>query len=214
MKPKELHTIHDVIVTDYTITPIPGATGLYLHRFRPATTQTWYEFEANQVAVVKEGDRYNIGFTLASGGKRIIERSALSPSGMVSPMFSYMAAQEIAKQQYAEEREKNDRRVSHGATDDYYWGKKYAWRMFGACIAQDAFYAYLEEIGHTAVLCVTSDPDYPSSNTQSTAYAETGLEDAVKNLITSATKVGAYYKSPLYSRKFTIKGINAITHKK
>lgn len=212
MKSKELHTIHDVIVTDYTITPLPG--GMYLHRFRPATTGTWYEFEANAVPVVKEGDRYNIGFTVTPAGKKIIERSALSPSGLVNPMFSYIAAQQIAKEQYAEERGKNDRRVSHAATDDYYWGKKYAWRMFGACIAQDAFHAYLEEIGHPAVLCTTSDPDFPSSNTQSTAYAEIGLDDAVKNLIASAVKTGAYYKSPLYSRKFTIKGIKAITHKK
>lgn len=213
MKSKNLYTIHDLIVTDYTITKLPGGTAL--HQFRPATTSTIYEFEANAVPVVKEGERYNVGFTVAPDGRNIIDRSALSPSASVNPMFSYIAAQQLAGERYEEEREKNDRRVVHAATDDYYWGKKYAWRMFGACIAQPAFHAYLQEISHPSVVCVTSDPDYPSSNTESIAYAETGLEEAIKNLITSAKKTtAAYYKSPLYSKKFSIKGINAITHKK
>ena len=213
MKSRELHTIHDVIVTAYTITPLPG--GKALHRFRPATTSTVYEFEANAVPVVKEGERYNIGFTVTPDGRNVIDPSALSPSALVNPMFSYIAAQQFAEEKYDEEREKNDRRVSYSATDDYYWGKKYAWRMFCACIAQDAFISYLEEIAHPSVPCITSDPDYPQSNTQSTAYAETGLEDAARNLIASAVKVsGTYYKSPLYSRRFAIRGLNAISHKK
>jgi hypothetical protein len=213
MKSNELHTIHDVIVTDYTITKLPGGTAR--HQFRPSTTSTIYEFEANAVPVVKEGGRYNIGFTVTPDGRNVIDHSALSPSGLVNPMFSYIAAQQIASEKYDEEHEKNDRRVSHAATEDYYWGKKYAWRIFGACIAKEAFFSYLEEIHHPSVPCITQDSDYPASNTQSIAYAETGLEEAVKRLIASATKVtGAYYKSPLYSKKFAIKGINALTHKK
>jgi len=213
MKSKDLHTIHDLIVTDYTITKLPG--GKSLHEFRPATTATKYEFEANAVPVLVEGERYNIGFTVTPDGRNIIDRSALSLSSHVNPMFSYIAAQQLAGQQFEEERKKNERRVSHSATDDYYWGKKYAWRMYGACIAQPAFHAYLDEIGHPKVSCITADPDYPSSNTESFAYAETGLEDAIKNLIASAKKTtAAYYESPLYSKRFTIKGVNSITHKK
>lgn len=211
MKSKELLTIHDLIVTDYTITPLTN--GMFLHSFRPLTTATRYEFEANSVAVVKEGERYNIGYRYRDG-KNIIDRSALSLSSAVDPMFSFLAAQKIAAEQYNEERGKNDRRVTHSANDDYYWGKKYAWRMFGACIAKEAFYAYLEEIGHKAVLCITQDSDFPSSNSQSIAYSETGLEQAVEDLIRTAVKVGRYYRSPLYSREFTIKGLNALTHKK
>lgn len=87
--------------------------------------------------------------------------------------------------------------------------------MFGTVIAKGAFFEYLEEIGHPSVPCITSDPDLPYSNDASTAFKEEGLEEAIRNLVASAARVSpAYFKSPLYSKKFTIKGINALTDKK
>lgn len=213
MKSRELFTIHDLIASNYTITKL--ASGKYRHQFTPATTATVYEFEANATPVVTEGERYNIGYTVDAKGKNIIDLSALSPTSQVNPMLSFLAAQQIAKGNYAVEKAKNDQRVTHSAKDGYYWGKKYAWRMFGTVIAKEAFYQYLEEIGHPSVPCITRDPDLPYSSDPSTAYAERGLEEAIRNLIASSSKVSAaYVKSPLYSKKFTIKGINALTDKK
>lgn len=212
MKPRALHTVPDVIVTDYTITMLP--TGMFLHRFHPATTATIYEFEGNATPRLKAGSRYNIGYTVTPDGRNVVDPSTLSPAETVNPLFSFHLAKEYARQQYEVERENNDRRVTHSGTGDYYWGKKYAWRMFGACIPKTAFYAYIDEIKHPSIPCVTSEIGYPPSN--SIAYAETGLEEAVYKLITSATLVkdGPYYRSPLYSKKFVIEGINGITHKK
>jgi hypothetical protein len=212
MKPRELHTVHDVIVTDYAITRLAG--GRAIHSFHPATTATVYEFEGNESPVLKEGARYNIGYIVAADGRHIVEPSVLSPSDKIDPLLSFYVAKQYGFQQYDLERANNDQRVSHAGDDDYYWGKKYAWRMFGACIPKTAFYAYLKEIRHPAVPCVTSKEGYPPSN--STAYAEQGLEQVVFNLITSAIIVGngPYYRSPLFSKKFTIEGVSAITHKK
>ena len=213
LKSRDLFTIHDLIVSNYTINKLPS--GKYRHQFTPATTATIYEFEANQTPVVTEGERYNIGYTVDGNGRNIIDTSALSPTSLVNPMFCFMAAQQLAQATYQAEKAKNDQRVSHSATNGYYWGKKYAWRMFGTVIAQSAFVAYLEEIAHPSVPCITSDPDLPYANAQSTAYAEKGLEKAVRDLVASATKVtGAYFKSPLYTKKFSIKGLSAITDKK
>lgn len=213
MKSRELFTIHDLIASNYTITKL--ASGKYLHQFTPATTTTIYEFEANATPVVTEGERYNIGYTVDAAGRNIIDLSVLSPTSQVNPMLSFLAAQHIAGGNRVIEKAKNDQRVSHSATDGYYWGKKYAWRMFGTVIAKGAFFEYLNEIGHPSVPCLTRDPDQPYSNDKSTAYAEHGLEDAMRNLIASAVKTSAaYFKSPLYSKKFTIKGINALTDKK
>ncbi|WPU33921.1 hypothetical protein SIO17_09500 [Pseudoalteromonas piscicida] len=36
--------------------------GRFLHTFKPKTTNTLYQFEANGVAEMEEGERYNIGF--------------------------------------------------------------------------------------------------------------------------------------------------------
>ena len=213
MKSRELFTIHDLIASNYTITKL--ASGTYRHQFTPATTATVYEFEANATPVIVEGDRYNIGYLVDSAGRNIVDLSALSLTSLVNPMLSFLAAQHIAQGNRSTEKAKNDQRVTHSATDGYYWGKKYAWRMFGTVIAKEAFFQYLDEIGHPSVPCITRDPDLPYSNDHSTAYAEKGLEDAMKNLIASATKASsAYFKSPLYSKKFTIKGLNAITDKK
>jgi len=213
LKSRELFTIHDLIASNYTITKL--ASGKYLHQFTPATTTTIYEFEANATPVVTEGERYNIGYTVDAAGRNIIDLSALSPTSQVNPMLSFLAAQHIAGGNRVIEKAKNDQRVSHSATGGYYWGKKYAWRMFGTVVAKGAFFEYLNEIGHPSVPCLTRDPDLPYSNDKSTAYAERGLEDAMRNLIASAVKTSAaYFKSPLYSKKFTIKGINALTDKK
>ena len=213
MKSRDLFTIHDLIASNYTITKLTSST--YKHQFTPATTSTVYEFEANVTPVIVEGERYNIGYTVDSSGRNIIDLSALSLTSQVNPMLSFLAAQHIANGNLSVEKAKNDQRVTHSATDGYYWGKKYAWRMFGTVIAKEAFFQYLEEIKHPSVPCITKDPDLPYSNDPSTAYAEKGLEDAMRNLITSAKKVTpAYFKSPLYSKKFTIKGLNALTDKK
>ncbi|NHR06797.1 hypothetical protein HA052_16535 [Chromobacterium haemolyticum] len=213
MKSRDLFTIHDLIASNYTITKLPS--GKYRHQFTPATTATIYEFEANSTPVITEGERYNIGYVVDAAGRNIIDLSALSPTSQVNPMLSFLAAQHIAHGNHAIEKAKNDQRVTHTATDGYYWGKKYAWRMFGTVIAKAAFFEYLDEIRHPSIPCITRDPNHPHSNDKSTAYAEHSLEDAIRNLIASAVKVSpAYFKSPLYSKKFTINGINALTDKK
>jgi hypothetical protein len=213
MKSRELFTIHDLIASNYQIKKLTN--GKYLHQFTPATTGTLYQFEANATPVITEGERYNIGYRVDVRGKNIIDLSALSPTSQVNPMLSFLAAQHIAYGNKAIEKAKNDQRVNHSAIDGYYWGKKYAWRMFGTAIPKSAFFQYLDEIEHPSIPCITRDPDWPQSNDESTAYAEHGLEEAIKNLIGSATKVSAaYFKSPLYSKKFTINGINALTDKK
>lgn len=212
MKSRHLLTIHDLIASNYKITKLNS--GKYRHQFTPATTDTVYEFEANATPVVTEGERYNIGYTV-DAGRNIIDLSALSLTSQVNPMLSFLAAQHIAAGKHSIEKANNDRRVTHAATDGYYWGKKYAWRMFGTVITKNAFFGYLEEIGHPSVPCITRDPDLPYSNDKSTAYAEYGLEEAMRNLILSAGRVSpTYFRSPLYSKKFTINGINALTDKK
>lgn len=213
MKSRDLLTIHDLIASNYSILRLPS--GKYLHKFTPATTETIYEFEANSTPVITMGERYNIGYSVDSNGRNIVELSALCPSSQINPMFSFLSAQHIARGNLSIEKAKNDVRVSHSATDGYYWGKKYAWRMFGTVISKDAFYQYLDEIQHPSVPCVTRDPDLPYDHSESKAYKEEGLEEAMCNLISSATKSSAaYYKSPLYSKKFSIKGVKAITDKK
>lgn len=76
MKARTLHTVPDVIVTDYTITQL--LNGKFLHRFHPATTATIYEFEANATPRLKEGTRYNIGYVVDQTGKKIVEPSTLT----------------------------------------------------------------------------------------------------------------------------------------
>lgn len=213
MKSRNLLTTPNLIASNYTITRLED--GKYLHRFTPQSTSTEYEFCANSTPVIEEGEQYNVGYTVDSNGRNIVEVSALSKASLVNPMFSFMTAQNNAQEIYAAERAKNEQRVKHSATDGYYWGKKYAWRMFGMAIPKNAFFQYLEEINHPSVPCTTSDPDLPYANEDSIAYKEEGLQDAVMNLIASSVSVSpSYYRSPLYSKKFSINGINAITDKK
>lgn len=213
MKSRELKTIHDLIVRDYKIESI--GDGKFLHSFKPATTETIYQFIANGTPEVTEGERYNIGYYEDEVGNKIIEPSCLSKNTEVNPLLSYHYALQLSKEKHDVNRRKNDERVTHTANNGYYWGKKYAWREFGLMIPKDAFYSYLEEINHPKVECITQNPDMPFSNEQSIAYKEEGLLDTIKNLIESAEKITKVrYKSPLYSRQFTIRGLSAITDKK
>ena len=214
MKSRNLKTIHDLIVTDYTIEDLRD--GRFRHYFHPQTTNTLYEFVANSAPELEEGERYNIGYQTTDDGKNIIELSCLSKNTEVNTILSYLYAAEYSKGKHAANKAKNDQRVTHSATDGYYWGKKYAWREYGLCLAKEAFHAYLKEIGHPYVDCVTVNPDLPyQNNDASIAYKEEGLDEAIEDLIKTAVKVTKVrYESALYSKRFTIKGINAITDKK
>jgi hypothetical protein len=217
MKSKDLHTTYDIIVRNYAMTKLPN--GIHRHTFTPQTTTTVYEFDANGIALMENGKHYNVAFTPLPNGRNLVEPSSISLADQVNPMLSYLVAKNYAQQKYTEERSKNDRRVSHDALDgDYYWGRKYAWRMYGAFMAEEAFLAYLDEQGHKSIPCITTDPDYPSTNTLSTAYSDVGLEQAALALINAAIRINQtstfYRATELYSRKFTIRGINAISHKK
>jgi hypothetical protein len=213
MKSRELKTIHDLIVSDYKIVPI--GNGKFIHSFKPATTNTVYQFEANGTPEVTEGERYNIGFYDDEHGNKVIDTSCLSKNAEVNPMLSYLYATKLSEGKHEVNKSKNDNRVSHAVKDGYYWGKKYAWREFGLVISKDAFFAYLKEIKHPAVNCITNNSDMAFSNEPSTAYKEDGLADAVNALISSAVKVTKVrFKSPLYSKQFVIRGIEAITDKK
>lgn len=212
MKSRDLNTIHDLIVTDYTITKLGPSR--YRHSFHPATTSTIYELEDNATPLLKEGHRYNIGFTADKAGRNIVDRSAISPTDMVNPVLSYAAARSYSLGIEATNKENNETRVTHAPTRGYYWGKKYAWRRYGLVIARNAFDQYLEEIGHPSIPCQTQDPDAGFSS-PSIAYADAGLEAAIDNLISTAVPAGdRYFKSPHYSKKFSIRGLSAITDKK
>jgi len=213
MKSRELKTIHDLIVSDYKIEPI--GNGKFTHSFKPATTNTIYQFEANGTPEVKEGERYNIGFYENEYGNKIIDTSCLSINTEVNPMLSYLYASKLSEGKHDINKGKNDDRVSHTAQDGYYWGKKYAWREFGLVISKDAFYALLKEVNHPKTECITRNPAMPFSNESSTAYKDEGLADVMQSLIASAVKVTKVrFKSPLYSKQFVIRGIEAITDKK
>lgn len=214
MKSRDLKTIHDLIVTDYAIQAI--GDGKFSHTFRPKTTNTTYIFIANGTAELEEGARYNIGYYVNEKDQNIVDISCLSKNDEINPRISYLYANQLSREKHKINKEKNDARVKYTASNDYYWGKKYAWREFGLFLAKDAFYSYLAEISHPVVDCITSNPDLPYSNNDSSmAYKEEGLEDAMLQLITSAKRVTKVrFESPLYSKRFTIKGISAITDKK
>jgi hypothetical protein len=214
MKSRNLYTIHDLIVTNYSIVPL--SSGKFLHQFTPATTDTVYQFETNNSnAEVEEGERYNIGFTTNAAGRNIIEPSALGKANTVNKLLSYLAAKQLSQDKLAENKGKNDDRVRHRATDGYYWGRKYAWRRFGLVISKNAFYNYLEEIGHPNVPCRTINDDLGvHSNEESIAFKEEGLEEAMDALIDTAVKNGRYFKSPLYEKNFQIRPISSISDRR
>jgi len=213
MKSRDLNTIHDIIVTDYKIEPI--GEGKFRHSFRPKTTETIYEFEANGASEIEEGEHYNVGYYVDTKGRNIVEPSCLSKNTEINPKLSLIYSRQLSQGKHVINKQKNDERVKHSATDGYYWGKKYAWREFGLVIAKSAFFEYLNELNHAKVPCVTTNPDNPMQTSDSVAFKEEGLAGAVENLIQSAEKVTkVQYKSPLYSKRFTIKGIEAMTDKK
>lgn len=214
MKSRELNTIQDLIVSNYTITP--NGDGKFTHTFTPENTDTLYSFIANETHELEQGEHYSIGFYIDGKGNKIVDLSCVAKNQGVNPMLSFLFAQQEAQSKHAVNKKKNDTRVTHEATDGYYWGKKYAWREFGMAIPQGAFHAYLAEIGHPTVPCITSNPALQyNNNDHSIAYKEEGLAKAIKGLITSAVKVTAVrYESTLYSKRFMIKAISAITDKK
>lgn len=213
MKSRSLHTVHDVVVSNYAVTQLPS--GKYRHRFTPATTDTLYEFEASDAPALTEGARYNVGYYVDEQGRNIVDTSTLLLVSEVNPKLSLAAARNNSQAIYADERKKNDERVTHRGSAGYYWGKKQAWRVFGLVIPKSAFYAYLDEIGHPTVECVVYDPGSGHGHTKSIAYLENGLERAVEDLISTAVPAAkGYYKSPRYSKQFSIYGPEAMTDKK
>ncbi len=214
MKSRDLKTIYDLIVTNYRITPI--GDGKFLHEFNPKTTDTTYSFIANGIPELIEGERYNIGFKEMESGEKIVDISCISKTSEVNKNISYLYARQMSKEKHQVNKIKNDDRVKHKAKDGYYWGKKYAWREFGLFMSQDAFHQYLDEVGHARIDCITMNPDMPyGAGDASFAYKEEGLEEVIKSLVDSSLKVTkVLFKSPLYSKRFSFKGINAITDKK
>lgn len=213
MKSRKLKTIHDLIISNYEIHAV--GDGKFIHSFKPATTNTRYQFEASGTPEVIEGERYNIGYHEDDNGNKIVDISCLSRSDEINPRLSYLYAMELSKKRGIVNKYKNNDRVNPTVQDGYYWGKKYAWREFGLVISKDAFHSYLQEINHPKIQCIISNPDMSFSNESSIAYREAGLEDAIRELIESAEKVTkVHFKSRLYSKRFIIKGIEAITDKK
>ncbi|CDU07950.1 conserved hypothetical protein [Vibrio coralliirubri] len=214
MKSRDLNTIQDLIVSNYDITP--NGDGKFTHTFTPENTATIYQFVANGTPELEQGQHYSIGFYVEGDGSKVVDLSCVAKNKEVNPLLSYLFAQQLAEGKHTINKSKNDTRVTHKATDGYYWGKKYAWREFGMSIPQGAFFAYLKEIKHPTTPCITTNPDLNySNNDESIAFKEEGLAQAIENLITSAKKVTpARYESPLYSKRFMIKAISAITDKK
>ena len=209
MRPRELHTQFDLIASNYQIIPNGGK---FIHRFTPKSTNTIYQFESTSSSkVIVEGDSYNVGF-VERDGFRDVDIASLSNSTKINPLMSLIAAIHVGREIHDIEKSKNNDRVKHAAKDGYYWGKKYAWRVFGACIAQDAFYNYLREIRHPYIECIVDTPPNPPG--KSIAYLETGIAEAMEQLMTTAIKKGRFYSSPHYTQSFNIKGVNAITDKK
>lgn len=213
MKSRKLKTIHDLIISNYEIHAI--GDGQFVHSFEPATTKTRYQFEASGTPEVIEGERYNIGYYEDNNGNKVVDISCLSRSDEINPTLSYLYAMELSKRRGIVNKCKNNDRVNPTVLDGYYWGKKYAWREFGLVISKNAFHSYLQEINHPKIQCTIANPDMSFSNELSIAYSEAGLEDAIRKLIETAEKVTKVrFKSPLYSKQFIIKGIEAITDKK
>jgi len=210
MRKKELHSVYDVKIRGYKIEQSGDS---FLHSFTPASTETIYQFFGNSVPVLIEGEHYNVAYSLTADGKNIVDPSVLSLASEVNPILSYLAAKNLAIEKFEEEKEKNDTRTQHEGTGDYFWAKKQAWRLFGAFMSEGSFIRYLEEISHPSVPCLMVPEDHPPS--WSTAYAESGLEEAAFRLISTARKkTPTLYSSELYSKTFAIKGISAISHKK
>ncbi|MFA7331995.1 MAG: hypothetical protein WC326_13075 [Candidatus Delongbacteria bacterium] len=207
MKSRKLHTTPVLIVTNYNIIPYPN--GKFLHSFSPKNTTTVYQFIANHEPILMEGQRYNIGFTVKNG-LNWVDVSATAKADEVDPHKSHYVARLLGEECRALETQKSDDRIQYSAPDGHYLGRKYAWRIFGMAVARDTFDAYLSDIKHPSIPCLTN-------GSRSTAYKEDGLGAAMDALIQTATRVGGNrFYSPLLPSKswFQIKGISAITDKK
>lgn len=213
MKSRELHTTPDLIISNYEIVPISETK--FRHSFTPKTTDTVYEFVANGAPEVEVGERYNIGYYIEDG-KNIVDLSSLSKNTEDNYHFNYLCAKELSRGAHKINKGKNDERVNPSVVDgDYYWGKKYAWREFGLVVSPDVFHRYLNEIEHPQISCITSNPDMEYDHSPSIAYKEQGLVEAMDLLIRDARRVTKiFFDSPYYSKRFRIKGPNAITDKK
>jgi hypothetical protein len=207
MKSRELRTTPVLIVTNYKI--VPHAAGKFLHSFTPETTCTVYQFIANQVPLLESGQRYNIGYKVDSG-VNWVDVAATAKAGAVDKVKSFYVAKLLGEEARAVETQKSDDRVVHQVRDGHYLGKKYAWRIYGMAIARDAFDAYLSDIKHPTVSCLTE-------GSISVAYKEAGLAAAIDALCATAIGIsGNRFRSTLMPSKnwFQIKGISAITDKK
>ncbi|WP_285906322.1 hypothetical protein [Pseudodesulfovibrio pelocollis] len=210
MKRRDLLTTYDLIASSYSISKDGD---YFIHKFSPKNTSTIYQARTtSSTPIITEGDRYNIGYSV-DNGVNWVEVTAISNSSKTTPDSAFSAMELAGKELYDTEKAKNDARIKYNAKG-YYWGKKYAWRVFGIGLAKEAFYKYLKEIKHPFIECTVFNVDKGHPPSKSIAYSEKGLKDAVENLIKSAKPVGARYKSPHYTHTFTIKGFNAITDKK
>lgn len=206
LKSRELLTTPILVVSNYTIKPIPG--GKHHHSFTPESTSTIYEFEANSEPHLVQGERYNIGYEVINS-RNIVDTSAIQKASDVDPVVSYYVSVQLGKQNQTLNTAKSDGRVVHGGVGDHL-GKKYAWRIYGMCLARDTFEDYLAEIKHPMVICTTD-------GSPSIAYKNVGIDIAMATLIQSVKRIsGNRFSSPLLPKRkwFTIKGIDAITEKK
>jgi hypothetical protein len=206
MKSRELLTIPVLIVTNYRIVP---AEGKYLHSFTPETTETTYFFLGGKEPLFEEGERYSVGFR-SHLGQNWVEPAATAKAGDVDKNQSLYIARVLGEEHREVEVSKSKSRVVHAPITGLYLGKKYAWRIHGMAVARDTFDAYLKEINHPSIACVTD-------GSRSIAYRDIGLTEAMSALIDTAVWIsGNRFRSPLLPSKdwFQIKGISAITDKK
>jgi hypothetical protein len=207
MRSRELKTVPEVLPANYTFKPLPS--GEILHRFTPQSTATVYQFIGPNEPLLEEGHAYNIGYSTVNG-INWVDKPAITRADEVNQHLSHRAARERGERNRAEETRKSNQRVRHSATDGRYLGRKYAWRIYGLAVPKRVFYAFMDSYGHPYVECVTN-------GTQSVAYKDAGLADAMDAFISSCVRVsGNRFTSPLLrDRKyFTVNGITAITDKK
>lgn len=153
MKSRELNTTPVLIVSRYNV--VPHFNGKFLHSFTPESTDKLYQFIANEDGGLEPGARYNIGYTVDDEGNNWVDISASTKADDVDKKASHYVARKYGEELRKRETTKSDERVVHKATDGYYLGRKYAWRIYGMAIPEDAFYVYVEDQKHPAVPCRT-----------------------------------------------------------
>lgn len=125
---------------------------------------------------------------------------------LVTPTDSQYVARMLGEFMRKKETDKSERRVIHLAKDGRYLGKKYAWRIYGMALSKKVFSEYLDAIGYPSVPCTTL-------GTQSVAYKEAGLVDAMDKFIDSCTRKGKKrFKSIYLPNKgaFVVRAIKTI----